>query len=293
MSNYQPGPVYGYAKPGGPQQQSNRGNFGGYNNNNGPSFGNTPTNGGYYQQQLPPPGSNGYYNNQQPMYNNNNGPYNTGSNGYIQGPPTPNYYNNNNYNNNNLNQSQSFLNPMSGTINSAPPVTMQAPANDLVGWFNSVDTDRSGRIDAVELSRALRKGGINLSVIGAARIMAMFDTNRSGQINFQEFQQLHPFVQHMAKSFKLRDKTGNGRIEPSELHQMLIEGAYNLDHATFQTLLQKFDSEGRGSMGFEDFVQIKVFLHNAKKIFDHYDVNRSGKVLFSVDSFLEAAVAVK
>ena len=189
-------------------------------------------------------------------------------------------------------------------------VAVQATEGDLRGWFDAVDTDRSGTIDAHELSAALRRGGLSLSPAGAARVMAMFDDGKGaavvggggmsvgiggggGQITFDAFRRLHPFVQHMAKSFKLFDRGGSGRVGPAEVARMLADGGYSLDAPTLQTLLVKFDSERRGSLGFEDFVQLKVFLHNVGAVFGHYDASRSGVVRFTPDSFMEAAVAVR
>eukprot|EP00744_Colponema_vietnamica_P022018 GILI01031578.1.p1 GENE.GILI01031578.1~~GILI01031578.1.p1 ORF type:complete len:141 (-),score=17.19 GILI01031578.1:142-510(-) len=121
----------------------------------------------------------------------------------------------------------------------------------------------------------------------------MFDSNHSGQINFEEFQALHPFIQKMTLTFKSRDKSGNGRIEMSELRATLLDSGYSIDNATFGILMAKFDSEKRNTLGFEDYVQLIVFLHNVKETFQFYDRNKSGKVMFTPDSFLEASISVR
>ena len=55
-------------------------------------------------------------------------------------------------------------------------------------WFSAVDQDRSGQIDYKELQRALVNGNWSNFSEEACRMMVdMFDRDKSGQINVQEF----------------------------------------------------------------------------------------------------------
>eukprot|EP00744_Colponema_vietnamica_P000701 GILI01001234.1.p1 GENE.GILI01001234.1~~GILI01001234.1.p1 ORF type:complete len:141 (+),score=52.16 GILI01001234.1:59-424(+) len=121
----------------------------------------------------------------------------------------------------------------------------------------------------------------------------MFDKDNTGQIGFDEFQQMHPFVQGMSTGFKKRDKTGDGRLEGREVREALLEGGYRLEEGTFQLMMRKFDKERRGYLGFDEYVALSVYLSNIRNTFGFYDRNRSGQVTFGFDAFVTACISVK
>ena len=56
--------------------------------------------------------------------------------------------------------------------------------------FNAFDTDGSGFISSSEIQNALGKMGVNLTPEEASKLIAAFDVNKSGKMEFGEFQQL-------------------------------------------------------------------------------------------------------
>ena len=63
------------------------------------------------------------------------------------------------------------------------------------GWFMSVDQDRSGQISALELQQALVNGNFSKFSEETCKMMiSMFDHNRSGTIDVNEFGQLFNYV---------------------------------------------------------------------------------------------------
>jgi programmed cell death protein 6 len=59
-----------------------------------------------------------------------------------------------------------------------------------VQWFDTVDADRSNAIDVKELQRALQMGNLNFSLQAVAMMIRLHDRDRSGTIDFNEFQTL-------------------------------------------------------------------------------------------------------
>ena len=63
--------------------------------------------------------------------------------------------------------------------------------DEVRAWFSSVDRDRSGQICPLELQQALVNGNMSKFSEDTCKMMiSMFDANRSGTIDIQEFQQL-------------------------------------------------------------------------------------------------------
>jgi len=75
------------------------------------------------------------------------------------------------------------------------PQQAQGQGNDIRSWFMSVDRDRSGQIDALELQQALINGNMSKFSEETCKMMiSMFDHNRSGTIDVNEFGQLFNYV---------------------------------------------------------------------------------------------------
>merc|ERR1712083_1072951 len=62
-------------------------------------------------------------------------------------------------------------------------------------WFNAVDSDRSGQIDAKELQRALVNGNwSNFSEEACRMMIEMFDKDKKGTISIHEFGALFQYI---------------------------------------------------------------------------------------------------
>lgn len=101
--------------------------------------------------------------------------------------------------------------------------------------LNRVDRDRSGAISADELQTALSNGEQQYPALSlfsqryptgswtafnpeTVRLMiGMFDKDRSGTINFQEFGSLWKYVQDWQTTFKSYDRDNSGSIDKNEL----------------------------------------------------------------------------
>ncbi|OCH89419.1 EF-hand protein [Obba rivulosa] len=112
------------------------------------------------------------------------------------------------------------------TMSRGPP-----PGADpqLWNWFTAVDTDRSGNITVHELQKALINGDWTPFDLDTVKLlMAIFDTDRSGTIGFNEFAGLWKYIKDWQNVFRHFDRDGSGSIDGRELADALRQFGYNL-----------------------------------------------------------------
>ena len=105
----------------------------------------------------------------------------------------------------------------------------QQQQDPVRGWFMSVDQDRSGQISALELQQALVNGNFSKFSEETCKMMiSMFDQNKSGTIDINEFGQLFNFVNQWRGVFQGFDRDRSGAIESAEFSQALNQLGFNL-----------------------------------------------------------------
>ena len=168
-----------------------------------------------------------------------------------------------------------------------------APGGQTKAWFDAVDQDHSGKISDKELVAALSNAGMAFSRETASRMIRMFDRQGDGQINFQEFTQLHQFITSMTNAFRQRDRSGDGLLEGNEVRAALRDSGYMIAEPTFQLMMRKFDRDRRGGLKLDDYIELSICIGTARNVFGFYDQARSGQVMFNFDNFLTAALSMR
>jgi len=154
----------------------------------------------------------------------------------------------------------------------------------------------------------------------------MFDRDRSGTINFQEFGSLWKYVNDWQTTFRSYDRDNSGSIDKNELKIALTSFGYRLSDRFYDLLIRKFDRTGKGTVAFDDFIQccvvIQVSLSTSSQIsgrlmlqasniaifnlldlflfsqtltnsFKAYDTNRNGWIQISYEQFLTLVFSLK
>eukprot|EP00019_Armaparvus_languidus_P008354 CAMPEP_0168594556 /NCGR_PEP_ID=MMETSP0420-20121227/8966_1 /TAXON_ID=498008 /ORGANISM="Pessonella sp." /LENGTH=180 /DNA_ID=CAMNT_0008630893 /DNA_START=1508 /DNA_END=2050 /DNA_ORIENTATION=- len=161
----------------------------------------------------------------------------------------------------------------------------QAEIHQFMAWFAAIDKDRSGTIDAREIT-SIQFGGKNVTINTASVLLKSFDNDRSGNITFWEYVALHKFIMHVQQAFMATDRDKSYTIDFNEIQSALhMVGFPNLNPALIQTLMAKF-SMGNGHMTFEGFLAMSAHLALIRSLFDW---NSKGT---GVASFDFAALAV-
>lgn len=96
-------------------------------------------------------------------------------------------------------------------------------------WFTAVDVDRSGSITANELQSALLNGNWTKFDLDTVKmLMAIFDVDRSGTINYTEFAGLWKYIADWQNVFRHFDRDRSGSIDGHELADALANFGYRL-----------------------------------------------------------------
>lgn len=167
-----------------------------------------------------------------------------------------------------------------------------ASNNEVLSWFRAVDQNGNGFISVPELNQALSASGNRFSLATTERLLNRFDGDKDGEISFQEFQALHLFILSMKEGFERRDRAKDGRLSGAEVREALSSRGYGVSEPTFQALMRKFDRQKRGSLAFDDYVELSIFLTAVRDTFAFYDKSGSGNVVFNFDTFLMGSVSV-
>ncbi|OAL07153.1 EF-hand [Phaeosphaeriaceae sp. SRC1lsM3a] len=181
---------------------------------------------------------------------------------------------------------------------SRPPPTPAPPrdANDreaLWRLFGAVDKDRSGELTEAELRTALVNGDWSPFDGHTVRMMIrMFDTNRSGSINFDEFCGLWGFLSAWRSLFDRFDADHSGSISFVEFNEALVAFGYRLSQGFVTLLFQTYDRGGRNGLSFDLFVQACISLKRMTDVFKKYDEDRDGYITLSFEEFLTGAQAL-
>jgi len=166
----------------------------------------------------------------------------------------------------------------------------QAPPGidpSVYAWFQAVDEDRSGKITSAELRQALINNDMKQFNPETCRLMiGMFDKDKDGTIDINEFSALWNYIQQWRKCFDSFDKDRSGNIDNNELHQALTAFGYTLSHQFSRILVSKFDKSHTNSIDFDYFIQVCVTLESLTNSFKKKDVNRTGRVSLQYEEFL-------
>ncbi|KPA76365.1 EF hand-like protein [Leptomonas pyrrhocoris] len=187
---------------------------------------------------------------------------------------------------------QSCAAPSMPVAGAYAPQGYQAPP-ELHSWFAAVDRDHSGRIDMNELNQALSNAGFRFSLGTTEMLMRRYDLDRSGTITMEEFAHLHEFVSSMREGFRQRDTSGDGRLDGAETREAFRLSGFALSEATFQAVMRKFDRQRRGNLGFDDYIELSVFMAQTRDAFAYFDFDHDGTATFNFDTFLGAQATLR
>ncbi|CAO2656637.1 Nn.00g054400.m01.CDS01 [Neocucurbitaria sp. VM-36] len=181
---------------------------------------------------------------------------------------------------------------------SRPPPTPAPPrdANDreaLWRLFGAVDKDNNGSLTEAELRTALVNGDWSPFDPHTVRMMIrMFDTDRSGSVNFDEFCGLWGFLSAWRGLFDRFDADHSGSISFAEFNEALVAFGYRLSQQFVALLYRTYDRDGRNALSFDLFVQACISLKRMTDVFKKYDEDRDGYITLSFEEFLTGAQAL-
>eukprot|EP01094_Clydonella_sp_ATCC50884_P017617 TRINITY_DN3093_c3_g1_i1.p1 TRINITY_DN3093_c3_g1~~TRINITY_DN3093_c3_g1_i1.p1 ORF type:complete len:256 (+),score=65.64 TRINITY_DN3093_c3_g1_i1:32-769(+) len=226
---------------------------------------------GQPQQGQPPQGHPAQYHSQAPPQQ-----------GYPGQHPQHGQYQTGQYQTGGQYQSQQPQTWYSGYAQQCSPQELQ----QIQGWFQQVDKDRSGNIDARELHDALNLGGNNFQPDVIQRLIRAFDYDNSGNVGMNEFVAMHKFLSAMRDSFYYFDRDRSNSLDFNELHQALVRSGYQISYQSMMAILPKFDKDLSATLSFDQYLDMCVWLGNMRKLMMHYDVRRMGNITLNFDQLI-------
>lgn len=122
--------------------------------------------------------------------------------------------------------------------------------------------------------------------------MSIFDTDRSGSINFMEFEGLYRYIQDWHGIFRRFDQDNSGLIDRRELHAALQGFGFSLPSDMVRKLEKRFapppkagEERGKG-ISFDRFLMACVTVKHYTEAFRRYDPNNTGTATMDYHAFV-------
>lgn len=162
----------------------------------------------------------------------------------------------------------------------------------LRAWFESVDVQGTGQINASDLKQALAAGNLRFSDSVAQQMIRMHDADRNGTMSFAEFEALNKFLATVQNSYIVMER-GRGFLTLNDVYEALKMCGYALDHPAFYTLCESFDEAKKGKFRLDGFISICIFVQSARNLFTSYDTTGQGRVSLDFNQFVYCAASCR
>jgi len=166
----------------------------------------------------------------------------------------------------------------------------------LLQHFNAVDVNGNGAIEARELQRALATSGLTFSLQTIALLIRLHSApgNKSGTLSFTEYKKVHEFLVNAQNSFTHFDKSGTKKLNKREALECLAYAGYgDVDQKAIEHACRAFDPDRSNDLGIDQFIGLFLFLASARKVFESFDVDKSGKITLDLNQFIYASAKTR
>ncbi|RVE54874.1 hypothetical protein evm_000641 [Chilo suppressalis] len=158
-------------------------------------------------------------------------------------------------------------------------------------WFRAVDKDQSGQISAIELKSALVNAqGKTFSETACNLMIGMFDKDRSGHINLEEFDKLYTYINQWLAVFKTYDTDQSGHIDEQELSKALSQMGFKFSPDFINFLAKRSDTKD-GKISVDQFIVLCVQIQRFTEAFRVRDTQQNGTVTIGFEDFLNVALS--
>jgi len=184
----------------------------------------------------------------------------------------------------------------------------QALSINLPALFESKKSQRFQAIQAEDLSHIMNESAeirnyyrITWSVELCKVMIAMLDRNKTGMMEFNEFNELLQCLTYWHQCFCQYDTNRSGFIEAHEIGRCFSEKfGYQLSVTALETILKRYSrvmEDGRALIAFDDFVSCAVRLRAYTEAFRARDRQQhnnaeTGNTTFGYDDFLQCVMCL-
>ncbi|KIR67050.1 calcium-binding protein [Cryptococcus bacillisporus CA1873] len=172
-----------------------------------------------------------------------------------------------------------------------------APVEDqeLQTMFLQFDSSRTGQLNAYDLQRLLAKDARMEAREDAVKMVNIFDTDRSGSINFQEFEGLYRYIQDWHDIFRRFDRDNSGLIDRLELSNALQGFGFTLPPELVAKLVKRFTppptlgqtAVSRPGISFDRFLLACVTVKHYTEAFRRLDQGNTGYITVAYNDYMD------
>ncbi|KAF3321126.1 sorcin-like isoform X1 [Carex littledalei] len=152
-------------------------------------------------------------------------------------------------------------------------------------WFDRVDSSRTGNVTASQLQSALAVGNLNFPLSIVQQMIRMYDFDKNGTMNFEEFLALNKFLLKVQTVFSTLER-GRGFLPLDDVHAALVKLGYSFDSPAFYTLCESFDEKKMGMVRLDEFISLCIFVQSTRNLFNSFDTSKQGRVTLDFNQFV-------
>ncbi|KAL9238477.1 hypothetical protein vseg_012893 [Gypsophila vaccaria] len=155
----------------------------------------------------------------------------------------------------------------------------------LKQWFDRVDSAQLGNITARQLQSALAVGNLDLPLSVVQQMIRLYDFDKNGTMNFEEFVALNKFLLKVQQAFSDSER-GRGFLIHDEVYEALVKLGFSLDSPAFYTTCESFDQKKNGEFRLDSFISLCTFLQSASNLFNSFDTSKQGRITLDLNQFV-------
>ncbi|GKT24253.1 hypothetical protein ADUPG1_012678 [Aduncisulcus paluster] len=156
-------------------------------------------------------------------------------------------------------------------INAQYSVYLTSQMAQIRQRFMMIDLDKSGWVNATELSRALATGGKVFPESIARKLIRLFDYGLArGSICFQEFAGLDAFINGLRSEFMAIDRARTGRIPFPQVQAILAKQGFSITPQLISALAMAWDRRRTGHIAYEDFIDLSATMALCRSLYIQY-----------------------
>nr|XP_010943920.1 sorcin isoform X6 [Elaeis guineensis] len=151
-------------------------------------------------------------------------------------------------------------------------------------WFGRVDSNHTGNITAPQLQRALAVGNLDFPLSIVQQMIRMYDFDRNGTMNFEEFLALNKFLLKVDTQPEVYPKfMPNGKRKVQNVFSALERGRGFLP---LDDVYASFDKNKMGMVRLDEFISLCIFVQSACNLFNSFDTPKQGRVTLDFNQFV-------
>ncbi|XP_063920494.1 calpain-B-like isoform X5 [Zophobas morio] len=117
-------------------------------------------------------------------------------------------------------------------------------------------------------------------------MIAMLDTDRTGKLNFEEFEKLWTSIRVWKNVFLKFDRNNSGTLTGFELREALSSAGYTINNNILNILMHRYGNKD-GEIEFDDFIMCAVKLKIMIELFKEIASPTTNNATFSLDDWIE------